>query len=123
MNKYYKQVKYRQNQRDKKECYRLNSTDTIRESYYQPPEFRGLRIYGDCDLGYLRLIYISLWECGRLDSYYIRNEKVENIGKRPKLNDDNSDWWIDSNGNRKKYGKVNLDKKIRELMPNIRRAD
>jgi hypothetical protein len=123
VNKYYKQVKYRQNQRDKKECYRLNSTDTIRESYYQPPEFRGLRIYGDCDLGYLRLIYISLWECGRLDSYYIRNEKVENIGKRPKLNDDNSDWWIDSNGNRKKYGKVNLDKKIRELMPNIRRAD
>lgn len=116
-------MKFRQNQRDRKEHYHLNSTETIREPYYEPPTFRGLRIYGDCDLGYLRLIYISLWNCGKIDSYYIRRESHENIGKLPKLDDGNDDWWLDSNGKRKKYGKVNLDKKIREMMPNIRRMD
>lgn len=121
VDKYTRQTKYRQNQRDKKEFYRLNSTDVIREPYYQPPIFRGLRIYGDTDLGYLRLIYISLWDCGRIDSYYVRNEKIEDIGKRPRLNDGNENWWRDDKGKRKKYGKINIDKKIRELMPNIRR--
>ena len=123
VNKYRKQTEVRQKQRDKKELYRLNSSETIREPYYQPPEFRGLRIYGDTDLGYLRLIYISLWNCGKIDSYYIRNEKPEDIGKRPRMDDDNNDWWFDDKGKRKKYGKVNLDKKIREMMPNIRRMD
>ena len=123
VNKYDKQLKCRQNQRSKKEQYRLNSTNTIREPYYHPPVFRGLRIYGDCDLGYLRLIYISLWDSGRIDSFLVRSEKIEDIGKRPRLDDGNNDWWLDNTGNRKKYGKVNLDKKIREIMPNIRRIN
>ena len=121
MEKFVKQKKYRQNQRNRREYLRLNSNDPIREPYYQPPELRGIRIYGDMDMGYLRLIYISLWNSGRIDSYFIRREKPGNIGHRPKLDDDHNGWWLDNNGDKKKYGNVNLDKKIREMMPGIRR--
>lgn len=123
MNRYSKCAKPNKKLRDKKDHYRLNSTEPIREPYYEPPTFRGFKISGDCDLGYLRIIYVSLWKCGRIDSYYVRNEKIEDIGKRPRLNDGNNDWWMDNDGKRKKYGKVNLDKRIREIMPNIRRFD
>ena len=121
MEKFVKQKKYRQNQRNRREYLRLNSNKPIREPYYQPPELRGIRIYGDMDMGYLRLIYISLWNSERIDSYFIRREKPENIGHRPKLDDEHNGWWLDNNGDKKKYGNVNLDKKIREMMPGIRR--
>ena len=123
MEKFIKYKKYRKNQRGRKEYLRLNSDEPIREPYYQPPELRGIRIYGDMDMGYLRLIYISLWNSGRIDSYYIRREKPENIGHRPKLDDEHKGWWLDAEGDKKKYGMVNLDKEIREMMPGIRRFD
>lgn len=123
VNKYSKCFKFRQNQRNAKEIKRLESYQEIRESYYEPPSLRGLRIYGDLDMGYLKIIFISLWSCGRIDSYYVRNEDPRNIGKRPKLEDEHLGWWADEKGNKKKYGKVNLDKAIREMMPNIRRFD
>jgi hypothetical protein len=72
-------------------------------------------------MGYLRLVYISLWNSGRIDSYYIRREKPETIGKKPKLDDGNNDWWLDKEGNKKKYGAVNIDRAIREMMPGIKR--
>lgn len=123
MDKVAKYKEYRQNQRNKKECLRLNSKDPIREPYYEPPQLRGIRIYGDFDMGYLRLIYISLWNSGRIDSLYVRGEKPENIGHKPKSDDEHNGWWLDGKGNKKKYGMVNLDKKIREMMPGIRRFD
>lgn len=123
MDKFAKRRKHRQNQRNRKIYIRLNSDEPIREPYYQPPQLRGIRIYGDMDMGYLRLIYISLWNSGRIDSYFIRREKPENIGHRPKLDDDHKGWWLDDEGNKKKYGKVNLDKEIRRAMPGIRRFD
>ena len=123
MDKFANRNKYRQNQRGRKEYLRLNSDDPIRESYYEPPQCRGIRIYGDMDMGYLRLIYISLWNSGRIDSFYIRREKPENIGHKPRLDDEHNGWWLNSENNKKKYGNVNLDKKIREMMPGIRRFD
>ena len=123
MDKLTKHEEYRQKQRNRKEYLRLNSDEPIREPYYEPPQLRGIRIYGDMDMGYLRLIYISLWNSGRIDSYYIRREKPENIGNRPKLDDEHNGWWLDDNGNKKKYGMVNLDKAIRRAMPGIRRFD
>ncbi len=123
MDKFAKRKKYRKNQRNRKQFLRLNSDEPIREPYYQPPQLRGIRIYGDMDMGYLRLIYISLWNSGRINSYFIRREKSENIGHRPKLSDEHNGWWLDSVGNKKKYGMVNLDKAIREMMPVIRRSD
>ena len=123
MDKFAKHKKYRQKQRIRKEYLRLNSAGPIREPYYEPPQLRVVRIYGDMDLGYLRLIYISLWNSGRIDSYYVRREKPENIGRRPKLDDEHKGWWLDDDGNKKKYGMVNLDKEIRRSMPGIRRFD
>lgn len=123
MEKLTKRKKYRQNQRNRKEYLRLNSDEPIREPYYQPPQLRGIRIYGNMDMGYLRLIYISLWNSGRIDSMYIRREKPENIGHKPKLNDEHKGWWLDIEGNKKKYGMVNLDKAVRKMMPGIRRFD
>ena len=123
MDKFAKHMECRQNQRNRKEYLRLNPDDPIREPYYHPPQLRGIRIYGDMDMGYLRLIYISLWNSGRIDSFYIRREKPENIGHRPKLEDDHNGWWLDEEGNKKKYGMVNLDKEIRRAMPGIRRFD
>ena len=123
MNKYSKQSEHRKNQRNKKEYLRVNSTEPIREPYYEPPQCRGIRIYGDMDMGYLRLIYISLWNSGRIDSYYVRREPIENIGKKPKLDDGNDNWWLDKEGSKKKYGAVNLDKAIRNMMPGIRRFE
>ena len=121
MDKYAKHKKNRGNQHNNKECLRLNSSSPIREPYYEPPQCRGIRIYGDMNMGYLRLVYISLWNSGRIDSFYIRREKPENIGHRPKLNDDHKGWWLDGEGDKKKYGMVNLDKAIRGMMPGIRR--
>ena len=121
MDKLTKHEEYRQKQRNRKEYLRLNSDEPIREPYYEPPQLRGIRIYGDMDMGYLRLIYISLWNSGRIDSYYVRREKPENIGHRPKLDDEHNGWWLDDKGDKKKYGRVNLDKEIRRAMPGIRR--
>lgn len=121
MGKCRKQVEFRQNQRNAKERYRLNTTEPVREPYYQPPKYRGFKIEGNLDFGYLKIIHLSLWDSGRIDSFYVRKEPIENIGKTPRLDDGNNDWWLDENGKRKKYGKVNLDKKLREMMPAIRR--
>lgn len=122
MNKPTKHTKYRQNQRNRKEYLRLNSDEPVREPCYQPPEFRGFKIEGNLDFGYLKIIFVSLWDSGRIDSYYIRKEPIENIGKKLKLNDGNNNWWRDEKGDRKRYGMVNLDKAIREMMPQIRRT-
>jgi hypothetical protein len=123
VNKFAKRKKHRQNQRNRKEYLRLNSDEPIREPMYQPPEYRGFKIEGNLDFGYLKIIFVSLWDSGRIDSYYVRKEPIENIGKKLRLDDDNDNWWRDEKGNKKKYGKVNLDKKIREMMPVIRRFD
>jgi len=39
------------------------------------------------------------------------------------VNDEYNGWWLDDEGYKKKYGKVNLDKAIRRSMPGIRRFD
>ncbi|MCK4463133.1 MAG: hypothetical protein KAU58_02345 [Candidatus Omnitrophica bacterium] len=121
MDKFTKHGEHRQNQRDRKQYLRLNSNEPIREPCYQPPEFRGFKIEGNLDFGYLKVIFVSLWDSGRIDSYYVRNEPIENIGKKLKLNGDHNGWWLDDYGNKKKYGMVNLDKKLRQMMPGIRR--
>lgn len=123
MDKFAKRKEHRQNQRNRKKYLRLNSDKPIREPYYQPPEYRGFKIEGNLDFGYLKVIFVSLWDSGRIDSYYVRKEPIENIGKKLKLNDGNDNWWRDEEGNKKRYGKVNLDKAIREMMPGIRRFD
>jgi hypothetical protein len=89
--------------------------------HYQPPEYRGFKIEGNLDFGYLKMIFVSLWDSGRIDSYYVRKEPIENIGKKLKLTGDHDGWWLDDEGNKKKYGEVNLDKAIRDMMPKIRR--
>lgn len=123
MDKYAKQFKYRENQRNKKERLRLNSSEPIREPFYHPPEYRGFKIEGNLDFGYLKIIYITLWDSGRIDSYYVRKEPIEKIGKKPRLDDGNDNWWRDEKGNKKKFGKVNIDKELRRLFPTIRRHD
>lgn len=123
MDKFAKHKKHRQNQRNRKEYLRLNSSEPIREPMYQPPEYRGFKIEGNLDFGYLKIIFVSLWDSGRIDSFYIRKEPIENIGKKLRLDDSNDNWWRDEEGNRKRYGKVNLDKAIRGMMPIIRRHD
>jgi hypothetical protein len=123
VDKYSKQPEYRQNQRDKKEKKRVNSNIPIREPYYYPPEFRGFRVYGNLDLGYLRMIYVSLWDSGRISSFHVRREKPEDLGKRPRLDDGNNNWWLDDKGSKKKFGCGNLDKELCRLMPGVRRFE
>ncbi len=118
-----KRDKYRQNQRNRKQYLRLNPGEPIREPLYQPPEYRGFKIVGNLDFGYLKIIFVSLWDSGRIDSFYVRKEPIENIGKKLRLNDGNDNWWRDEKGNKKKYGKVNIDKAIRQMTPTIRRFD
>lgn len=121
MEKFTKYNKHRKNQRGRKEYLRLNSDEPVREPCYQPPGFRGFKIEGNLDFGYLKIIFVSLWDSGRIDSYYVRKEPIENIGKKLRLDDGNDNWWRDEKGDKKKYGMVNLDKKLREMMPVIRR--
>lgn len=125
MDKFIKHKKHRKNQRVRKaEIHEERYVNTpIREPMYQPPQFRGFKIEGNLDFGYLKLVFISLWDAGRIDSYYVRREPVENIGKKLRLDDGNDNWWRDESGRKKRFGKVNIEKKLREMMPQIRRCD